>query len=220
MEPVVYNWLHTLNKVYVRDSKLLIPDGRIPLDQDVAHLLGKTDNLFLRGKSFVYQFLFELLEEPFLITAMGDFEELPIKLWQFTRSKIASLQERIAFQEVRTFAQHLSGSHIVLHHCWHTKALDRTHLHAHGTAIIAGHDWAATFVDELVLLNTTPPDFLREKGTPRAPVYTDLTDLAELVETIINRFVISDRRVCGNDRQTGSGAKMGGKELAISPQLA
>src|SRR5215475_4567255 len=214
------HWPYTVNKVYVRDNRLLIPNGRIPLDQDVTHLLGKANNLFLRKKPFVHQFLFELLKEPLLITTMGNFEELPIKLWQFTRSKVASLQERIAFQEVCTFAEHLSRSHIVLHHCWHTKALDRAHLHAHGTAIIAGHDWAATFVDELILLNTTPPDFLREKGTPRAPVYTDLTDLAELVDTIINGFVICDKSICGNHRNTGSGAKMGGKKLAIRTQLA
>src|SRR5262249_16024356 len=157
---------------------------RIPLDQDITHLLGKADNLFLRGEPFVYEFLFELLEEPFLIATMRNFEELPVKLWQFTRTKVASLQERIAFQQFRASAEHLCCSHIVLHHCWHTKALNRAHLHAHGTAIVAGHDWAATFVDELVFLNTTPPDFLREQGTTRAPVYTDLTDLAELVDTI------------------------------------
>src|SRR5215475_6766620 len=220
MGPVVYNWPHTLNTVYVLDRKLLIPNGRIPLDQDATHLLGKADNLFLRGKPFVHQFLFKLLEEPLLIAAMRNFEELPVKLWQFTRSKVASLQERIAFQEVRTFAEHLSRSHIMLHHCWHTKALDRAHLHAHGTAIIAGHDWTATFVDELVLLNTTPPYFLREKGTTRAPVHTDLTDLAELVDTIINGFVICDKSICGNHCNTGSGAKMGGKKLAIRTQLA
>jgi hypothetical protein len=108
----------------------------------------------------------------------------------------------------------------VLHHGWRTKALDGAHLHAHGTPIVARHDWAATFVDELVLLNTTPPYFIRDKSTTRAPVYTDLTDLAELVEAIINRFVISDRSVCGNDCKTGSRAKMGGKKLAISTQLA
>ena len=90
MGPVADNWPHTLNTAYVRDSKLLIPNGRIPLDQDVAHLLGKADNLFLRGKPFVHQFLFELLEEPLLITTMGNFKELPIKLWQLTRSKVAS----------------------------------------------------------------------------------------------------------------------------------
>src|SRR5438093_11976475 len=214
------HWPHTLNKVDVRDNRLLIPNGRNPLDQNVAHLLGKADNLILGGEPFAHQFLFELLEEPLLIATMRDFEELPVKLWQFTRSKVASLQERIAFQEVRAFAEHLARSHIVLHHCWHTKALDRANLHAHGTAIVAGHDWAATFVDELVLLNTTPPDLLREQGTTRAPVYTDLTDLAKLVDTIINGFVVRDKSVCGNERNTGSGAKMGGKKLAIRPQLA
>src|SRR5215510_6597901 len=214
------HWPYTVNKVYVRDNRLLIPNGRIPLDQDITHLLGKADNLFLRGKPFVHQFLFELLEEPLLIATMGDFEELPVKLWQLTRSKVASLQERIAFQEVCAFAKHLSRRHIVLHHRWHTKALDWAHLHAHGTAIVAGHDWAATFVDELVLLNTTPPDFLREQGTTRAPVDTDLTNLAELVDTVINRFVVCDRSVCGNHRDTGSGTKMRGKQLTISTQLA
>jgi hypothetical protein len=108
----------------------------------------------------------------------------------------------------------------VLHHGWRTKALDWAHLHAHGTAIVASHDWAATFVDELVLLNTTPPYFVWNQSTTRAPVYTDLTDLTELVEAIVNRFVMSDRSVCGNDRQTGSGAKMRGKKLAIGTQLA
>src|SRR5215831_9447962 len=220
MGQVVDNWPHTLNTVYVLDRKLLIPNGRIPLDQDATHLLGKADNLFLRGEPFVHQFLFELLEEPFLIATMRNFEELPVKLWQFTRTKVASLQERIAFQEVCAFTEHLSRSYIVLHHCWHTKALDWAHLHAHGTAIVAGHDWAATFVDELVLLNTTPPYFLGEQGTTRAPVDTDLTNLAELVNTVINRFVVRDRSVCGNHRNTGSGAKMGGKQLTISTQLA
>src|SRR5262244_1776610 len=220
MGPVVDNWPHTLNIVYVPDRKLLIPNGRIPLDQNAAHFLGKADNLFLRGEPFVHQFLFELLEEPLFVATMGNFEELPIKLWQFTRSKITSLQERIAFQEVRAFAEHLARRHIVLHHGWHTKALDRAHLHAHGTAIVAGHDWAATFVDELVLLNTTPPDFLCEQGTTRAPVDTDLTNLTELVDTVINRFVVRDRSVCGNHRDTGSGTKMGGKQLTISTQLA
>ena len=102
----------------------------------------------------------------------------------------------------------------------HTKTLDRAHLHAHGTAIVAGHEWAATFVDELVFLNPTPPDFLREQGTTRTPVYTDLTDLAKLMDPIINGFIIRDKSVCGNERNTGSGAKMGGKKLAIRPQLA
>src|SRR5215831_7158255 len=211
---------HTLNKIYVRDSKLLIPNGRIPLDQNAAHFLGKADNSFLRGEPFVHQFLFELLEEPLLVATMRNFEELPIKLWQFTRSKITSLQERIAFQEVRAFAQHLSRRHIVLHHCWHTKALDGAHLHAHGTAIVAGHDWAATFINELVLLNPTPPYLLREQGTTRAPVDTNLAHLTELVDTVINGFVVRDRSICGNHRNTGSGAKMGGKQLTISPQLA
>ena len=185
-------------------------------DQDVLHLLGKADNLFLRGSPSFISFSLNCWKSHSL-TAMRNFEELPVKLWQFTRSKVASLQECIAFQEMCAFAEHLARRHIVLHHCWHTKALDRAHLHAHGTAIVASHDWAATFVDELVLLNTTPPDFLREKGTTRAPVYTDLTDLAELVDTIINGFVIRDKSVCGNECNTGSGAKMGERSWPLAP---
>src|SRR5262249_26298500 len=137
------------------NSGLLIPNGRIPLDEDTAHLLGKGDSIFLGGKPFVHQFLFELLEEPILITAMRNFEELPVKLRQLTRPEIASFQERIAFQEVRAFAEHLTGSDIVLHHCWHAKTLDGAHLHAHGTTVVACHNRAAALVDELVLLNTT-----------------------------------------------------------------
>ena len=61
-------------------------------------MLGKAYYLFLRGEPLVHQFLFELLEEPLLIATMGDFEKLPVKLRQLTRSKVASLQERIAFR--------------------------------------------------------------------------------------------------------------------------
>ena len=73
-------------------------------------MLGKGDSIFLRGGAFTHQFLFELLEEPILIAAMGNFEELPVKLRQLTRPKIASFQERVAFQEVSAMRDRTAGA--------------------------------------------------------------------------------------------------------------
>jgi endonuclease IV len=103
-----------------------------------------------------------LFKEPVFITAVRNFEELPIKLRQLTRSKVTSLQERVAFQEMGALAEDFSSSDVMFHDCRHTKTLDRAHLHADGTAIIASHDWAATLIDEFILLNTAPPHLVTD----------------------------------------------------------
>src|SRR5437867_1587335 len=107
----------------------------------------------------------------------------------------------------------------VLHDRRHPKALEQAGIHTDGAPIVARHDRAAALVDELVLLDATPPHLLLDEGTTRTAVHTDLADLAELVNAVVDGLVVGHRRVGGDDGQSGSGAKMRREQLSVGAQL-
>jgi len=128
--------------------------------------LCEAHGLFLGWGFTTHQLLFELLEEPILIAAMGNFKEITAELGQFAGAKVAPFQESVTFEEVRALAKNFTRCHIVLHNSWHTEALNGAYLHADGTTVVAGHNWPAAFVDELVFLKPRHHTLSRTSARP------------------------------------------------------
>src|SRR5262249_41826266 len=213
--------LSAIGSVRARErSLLLVSERRVPLVDDLLHLTGEAYQRFLRGNAFLHEFFLELLEEPFLVTAVRDLEEVSVEQRELAGPEVAFLHERVAFQEVSAFAEHLASRDVVLHDRRHPEALDRAGLHTDGAPIVARHDRPAALVDELILLDATPPHLLLDEGTTRATVHTDLTDLTELVDTVVDGLVVGHRRVSGDNPQSGSGAEMGREQLTVGTQLS
>src|SRR5262249_25152963 len=212
--------LSAIGYVRVRERSLLVAERRVPLVDDLLHFTGEAYQRLLRGNAFHHEFVLELLEEPFLVTAVRNLEEVAVEHRELTGPEVAFLHERVAFQEVSTFADHLARRDVVLHDRRHPEALDRAGLHTDGAPVVARHDGSAALVDELVLLDATPPHLLLDEGTTRATVHTDLTDLTELVDTVVDRLVVGHRRVGGDNRQPSSGAEMRREQLTVGAQLS
>ena len=68
--------------------------------------------------------------------------------------------QRVTFQVLGSLTQYFAGLNVVFHDRLHSVALDRANNHADGAAVIGDHDRPAPFVDELVLLDPTPPDLV------------------------------------------------------------
>ena len=138
----------------------------------------------------------------------GNSKKRMIEVWQLTRSKVALVPKSVTLQVVGTFAKDLSGGDVVLHHRLHAVALYWTYLHAHRTALIAGHHGATAIVNELVLLNASVPHLILDQGSAGAAVHAHLALLAELVDAVVYRLVVGHGSVGGNYHQPGPGPKV------------
>src|SRR5262249_57526597 len=121
--------LSAIGYVRVRERSLLVAERRVPLVDDLLHFTGEAYQRLLRGNAFHHEFVLELLEEPFLVTAVRNLEEVAVEHRELIGPEVAFLHERVAFQEVSTFADHLARRDVVLHDRPHPQPFDPAGLH-------------------------------------------------------------------------------------------
>src|SRR5262245_54162178 len=201
----------TIDHSRLRSQRLLDPRAEVRPHQVLVHV-------WITGRFL--QLIPEFQEQPVLGPALWHLEEFSVKDGQLAWSEVPFIVQRVAFQVVGSLAKNLPGFDVVLHHCRHAVLLDRADLHADPTAQVARHDWAATLEDQFVLFHAAVPDFLWHQGTAGAAVHTDLADLAEFVDAVVNRLVIGHIRGGEDDLQPRPGTKRGRKQLAVGTKLA
>src|SRR5215510_11071163 len=200
----------TIDHSRLRSQRLLDPRAEVRPHQVLVHVW---------ITSRLLQLVPEFQEQPVLGPALRHLEEFSVKDGQLAGAKVPFIVQRVAFQVVGPLAKNLPGFDVVLHHCRHAVLLDRADLHADTTAQVACHDWAAALEDQFVLFHAAVPDFFRHQSAAGAAVYTDLTDLAEFVDAIVDRLVIGHIRVGEDDLQPRPGPEMGREQLAIGTEL-
>ena len=147
-------------------------------------------------------------------------EELAVEDRKFAGAEVALALELVAFQVVGALAQHLAGHGVVLHHRGHPVLLDGADLHADAAAQVAGHYGPAALEVQLVLFDAPPPDLVAHQGAARAAVDADLADLAESVDAVIDRFIVADVGIGGDDHEPAAGADVRGEQVAAGAQGA
>src|SRR5215471_15997462 len=201
----------TIDQSRLRSQRLLDPRAEVRPHQVLVHV-------WITGR--LLQLVPEFQEQPVLGSALWHLEEFSVKNGQLAWSEVSLVVQRVAFQVVGPLTQNLPGFDVVFHHRRHAVLLDRADLHADTTAQVARHDRAAALKDQFVLFHAAVPDFFRHQGAAGAAVYTDLADLAEFVDAVVNRLVIGHIRVGEDDLQPRPRPEMGREQLAIGTELA
>ena len=119
----------------------------LALVQDPLDIVRKVHEIGFIGHTSRVELLFELLEQPVFLAAMGELEEITVEVRQLTWTEVSLALDRVPFQVLGALSEDLAGIDVVLHDGLHPIPLNGADYHADRAAVVRDHYRAAAVVD-------------------------------------------------------------------------